>query len=175
MTGTIVVATDGSDTGNRAVDFAASLSEKFGQSLCVVHVLMLGRPTTEFAKMAEIEGLVAPVATDRGVEQMGDPATLLGLFPSAGDEIATPRMVTVLGEHIAEAAKKRAEDAGARDVTTRVCMGDVADKILDVAEAEKAETIVLGRRGLGRVREVLLGSVSQKVLHHTDCTMVIVP
>jgi nucleotide-binding universal stress UspA family protein len=43
-----------------------------------------------------------------------------------------------------------------------------------VAEAENAEMIVLGRRGLGRVREVLLGSVSQKVLHQADCTVIIV-
>ncbi len=48
-------------------------------------------------------------------------------------------------------------------------------RILDVAEAEKADLLVMGRRGLGRVREVLLGSVSQKVLHHADCKVVIVP
>ena len=59
-------------------------------------------------------------------------------------------------------------------MTAQVCAGDTAEEILDVAEAEKADVLVLGRRGLGRVREVLLGSVSQKVLHHADCTVVIV-
>ena len=43
-----------------------------------------------------------------------------------------------------------------------------------MAEAEGAGMIVLGRRGLGRLREVLVGSVTQKVLHATDRTVVIV-
>jgi len=175
MADKIVVATDGSDTGRRAVDFAATLSKTLGQPLCIVHVLMHGRPTKEFAKMAEVEGLAKPVTKSRGTDRMSDPAALGGLFPGAEDDIETTRMITALGEHIADSAKKRAAEGGARDVTTRICVGDVADEILDMAEAEKANILVLGRRGLGRVREVLLGSVSQKVLHHADCKVVIVP
>lgn len=172
MADTIVVATDGSDTGRRAVDFAATMSKELGQALCIVHVLMLGRPTEEFAKMAEVEGLAKPAKKSGGSGRM---AALSGLFPSAEDEIGTARMITALGEHVAASAKERAEEVGAHNVTTRICAGDIADEILDVAEAEKADVIVLGRRGLGRVREVLLGSVSQKVLHHADCKVVIVP
>jgi len=172
MADTIVVATDGSDTGRRAVDFAATISKELGQALCIVHVLMLGRPTEEFAKMAEVEGLAKPAKKSSGTGRM---AALSDLFPSAEDEIGTARMITALGEHVAASAKERAEEVGAHNVTTRICAGDIADEILDVAEAEKADVIVLGRRGLGRVREVLLGSVSQKVLHHADCKVVIVP
>jgi nucleotide-binding universal stress UspA family protein len=175
MADTIVVATDGSDTGHRAVDFAATLSKELGQALCVVHVLMHGRPTEEFAKMAEVEGLVKPARKGGGIGETADPATLDGLFPSAEDEVGAARMIMALGEHIAESAKKRAEQAGARDVTKRICAGDIADEILDVAETETADILVMGRRGLGRVREVLLGSVSQKVLHHATCKVVIVP
>ena len=47
MTGKIIVATDGSNIGSRAVDFAAALSEKFGENLCVLHVLMHARPRKE--------------------------------------------------------------------------------------------------------------------------------
>jgi nucleotide-binding universal stress UspA family protein len=170
----IVVATDGSDTGRRAVDFAATLSKKLGQPLCIVHVLMHGRPIGEFDKMADVEGLNKPVRKSGGSGRMADPAALGGLFPSAEDELETARMITALGEHVADSAKNQAEEADALDVTTRLCVGDIADEILDVAEAEKADILVLGRRGLGRVREVLLGSVSQKVLHHADCKVVIV-
>ena len=175
MADTIVVATDGSDTGRRAVDFAATLSKELGQALCIVHVLMHGRPSEEFERMAEVKGLAKPARTSGGTGQTADPAALGGLFPSAEDEVETARMITALGEHVAASAKERAEEVGARDVTTRICAGDIADEILEVAEGEKADVIVLGRRGLGRVREVLLGSVSQKVLHHADCKVVIVP
>ncbi|SHL51666.1 Nucleotide-binding universal stress protein, UspA family [Roseovarius marisflavi] len=171
MTGKIIVATDGSATGNRAVDFAAALSEKFGKDLCVVHVLMYGRPSKEVAKMAESEGIVLPVAPDDATRQ----SAFSMRFPSAADEVSMAKAISALGDRIAEHAKQRAQDAGARNVTIQMCAGDIADEILDVAEAEKADVLVLGRRGLGRVREVLLGSVSQKVLHNADCTVVIVP
>ena len=56
-----------------------------------------------------------------------------------------------------------------------ICAGDIADEILDVAEEEKAEIIVLGRRGLGRVREVLLGSVSHDLVHKSGAIVMTVP
>ena len=170
MTGKIIVATDGSNIGSRAVDFAAALSEKFGEDLCVVHVLRHTRPRKEYARIAEVEGLVVLPAPDEATTKSAFPLH----FASAAEEIATAKAVMALGERITAHAKKRAENAGARNVTTHICAGDIADEILDVAEAEKAGILVLGRRGLGRVRETLLGSVSQKVLHHADCTVVIV-
>ena len=76
-------------------------------------------------------------------------------------------MVTEIGEQITAHAKQRAQNAGARNVTTHICAGDIADEILDMAEVEKAGILVPDHRGLGRARETLFGSVSQKVLHHS--------
>jgi len=174
MGGKIVVAADGSESGNRAVDLAAELSAKLERDLCIVHVMLYGRPTAEFKHFAETEGLVESVADSASVRGGSRSASLHGLFASAADEVHTAKLTIALGEHVAATAKTRAEDAGGRNVTARTCVGDCADEILDVAEAEKAEMIVMGRRGLGRVREALLGSVSQKVLHHAPCAVVIV-
>lgn len=174
MSGIIVVAVDGSEASNRAVDLAAEFSAKLDRDLCIVHVLLHGRSIAEFKHFAETEGLVDVVAERAGVQAGSGLASLHGLFASAADEAQTARLIVALGEHIAATAKSRAENAGARNVTARTCVGDCADEILDVAEAEAASMIVMGRRGLGRVRETLLGSVSQKVLHHAPCTVVIV-
>ena len=174
MSGKIVVAADGSEASNRAVDLAAELSAKLGRDLCIVHVMLHGRPTAEFRHFAETEGLVEAAADRAGVQGGSSLASLSGLFASAADEIQTAKLTVALGEEVAATAKTRAEDAGARKVTTRICAGDCADEILDVAEAEEAFMIVMGRHGLGRMREALLGSVSQKVLHHAPCTVVIV-
>lgn len=173
MSGKIVVAVDGSEASNRAVDLAAELSGKLERDLSIVHVMLHGRPTAEFKHFAETEGLVEAVADRAGVQGGASFASLRGLFASAADEIQTAKLTVALAEHVAATAKTRAEDAGARNVTARTCVGDCADEILDVAEAEEAFMIVMGRRGLGRVREALLGSVSQKVLHHAPCAVVI--
>ena len=45
--------------------------------------------------------------------------------------------------------------------------------IVEVANKEKVNTIVMGTRGLGAVSRTLLGSVSDYVLHHAHCTVVI--
>jgi nucleotide-binding universal stress UspA family protein len=52
--------------------------------------------------------------------------------------------------------------------------GDAATRILDEAEQEHADLIVLGTRGLGTGRRWLMGSVSTKVLHHAPCNVLVV-
>ena len=52
---------------------------------------------------------------------------------------------------------------------------DVAEDILQEAEEGKFDTIVMGRRGLGMARSVLLGSVTQKVVQTAkNCAVTIV-
>ena len=58
-------------------------------------------------------------------------------------------------------------------VETQVAEGQPADEL--VGEAEDADLLVVGSRGLGGFRSLLLGSVSQQVAHHAPCPVVIVP
>ena len=52
--------------------------------------------------------------------------------------------------------------------------GHSVDRIVETAERIKADLIVLGSRGLGGFARVLLGSVSDGVLHHAHCPVLIV-
>ena len=54
-------------------------------------------------------------------------------------------------------------------VRTVLREGDPAAAIRDLAREEKPDIIVMGRRGLGDLAGLLLGSVSQKVLHLAEC------
>ena len=53
-------------------------------------------------------------------------------------------------------------------------IGDPADEILATARSFDAELIVLGARSLGTVKRLVLGSVSTKVMHESDCDVLIV-
>jgi nucleotide-binding universal stress UspA family protein len=53
-------------------------------------------------------------------------------------------------------------------------VGDPADEILKAAKQFEAELIVIGARSLGPVKRLVLGSVSTKVMHESDCDVLIV-
>ena len=60
---------------------------------------------------------------------------------------------------------KRIEDGGGRVAQTHTRRGPAADEILDLAEELGAGLIVVGSRGLGPVKHLILGSVSEGVVH----------
>jgi nucleotide-binding universal stress UspA family protein len=73
------------------------------------------------------------------------------------------------GAHLArEAGMTAAARTCAQETTT-------AEAILSEAEAAGAKAIVIGSRGLTGLKSVLLGSVSQAVIHHADLPVVVVP
>ena len=57
--------------------------------------------------------------------------------------------------------------------SVRALEGDPSHRILDVAKHVLADVIVMGARGQSSVEEILLGSVSQKVLQHAHIQVLI--
>jgi len=66
-------------------------------------------------------------------------------------------------------------EKGELKVDKRVKFGVTSDSIVEVAESENYDIIVLGSRGLGTVKWFLLGSVSEDVIHKAKCSVLIVP
>jgi nucleotide-binding universal stress UspA family protein len=77
-------------------------------------------------------------------------------------------------------AEQVADDASATaktlqpsaEIEALAVQGQPADVLL--AQADDAELIIVGRRGLGGFKSLLLGSVSQQVVQHATCPVVVV-
>src|SRR5512146_699654 len=76
-------------------------------------------------------------------------------------------------DRLSEVLEAAAEDAAGVEIESVVREGQPAEVLVE--EAEDAELLVVGSRGLGGFRGLLLGSVGQQCAHHARCPVVIVP
>ena len=139
----ILVATDGSDGGNRALDAAVELAGATGAALNIVTI------------GGNVTGADLRKLADRG-----------------GD---LSKSLQTQADKVLKQAAVRATRLGHRPAALRCEWGDPAEAILDLARRHKADAIVLGRRGRGRLSRLLMGSVSQKVASLAPCAVVVVP
>jgi nucleotide-binding universal stress UspA family protein len=86
---------------------------------------------------------------------------------------------TIISKYLEEAQDilNKSRDIGKKNgvrIKTELRKGDAASNILDYSKKEDYDTIIMGRRGAGKLKQLVLGSTSTKVLNHSDCTVVIV-
>lgn len=143
---TILAATDGSQSADKAIDYAANLAKVFGAALVLVHA----------------EG---------GVGLPGDAMSRM----TSAQHVWLTELLNSLSAEILTRAQERARAAGASAIILESRSGDVAQTILDVAQEKDADLIVVGKRGQGRVAGLLLGSVSQKLVSLAQRPVTVVP
>ena len=80
-----------------------------------------------------------------------------------------------LVRRILDDATARADRLGVVAVKTLRLSGDPANTTLKIAREAGADLIVVGRRGLGGLSRLLLGSVSDKIVGHAHCAVTVVP
>ena len=140
----IVVGTDGSDTATQAVRQAADLAGAIGARL-------------------ELVSAYAPVPQQRLSEERRQAPEDLQWAINPREDVD----VTL------EAAAAIAREANV-EVTLYPRQGDPADAILDVAEEQEADLIIVGNKGMTGAKRFLLGSVPNKVSHHAPCSVLII-
>lgn len=90
------------------------------------------------------------------------------------DAPITPERIAEAGNDVIDAAKAQAKEADVTLASETKGRGDPTEDILEIAKLNDADLIVMGRRGLGSVASVFLGSVSQKVSHGATCSVLTV-
>jgi nucleotide-binding universal stress UspA family protein len=167
----VLVAVDGSEHANRALDLACALASRFGADLIALHVVP-DKPLSEAERrMAAVE-FQTEVARDFDLTRLADARGDVRLMGQRLTEQAAEtgrRFRVALGERLMDDAKARAREQAVASVRAVVREGDPATAILNVANEEQADLIVMGRRGLGDLAGLLLGSVSHKVAHLAEC------
>ncbi len=100
-------------------------------------------------------------------------------YPSMSDLLGFKEYSTIATHRIANGQKVldealKAFNGTGIEVETELMEGPTAEAILRVAEARKADLVILGARGLSPITGLLLGSVSQKILQHAPCPVLVV-
>ena len=144
----IIAAVDGSPSSLKAVAMAADLATKYGAELVLLTVAqeLSGAERAALEAYARQEEIDVPVG-----------------------ELATEQAQNVL-----VGARLHAEGKGASRISTKASSGDPAEEIIGAARQERADLIVVGTRGYGRLAGMLLGSVAQKVVVHASCPVLVV-
>ena len=134
----IVLAFDGSEYSNRALQYAKTFAERFEATLWIVHIFthtsdLLGYE--DFEKYYSKRKARGQAFLDEALQKLADTSV---------------------------------------DVRGKLQEGPEADSILKIAKSCQADLIVMGTRGFGTLKGLLVGSVSRKVIHHSSCPVVVV-
>ena len=167
----IMVAFDGSDHAMKAVELACTLAQKFDAGVKFVHVLQHGySPKRLF-------GAVEEGKLDADTRQALDDARGADSL-AMGSILVLPTIPEAVMKKVGEAILARATETAARygiaKVETELLDGDPTNLILETAERDRTQAIIMGMRGLGEVAGILMGSVSYKVNHVAPCTCITV-
>lgn len=142
--GRVLVAIDGSEHSMRAVEVASTLAKGFDARLEILHVV----PVNQLI-----------------------PIGMSGIDAHEYDRLEDS--LRHAGAQIVDEARRMAADRGLVAVTT-IKVGSAATRITEHAAETDADVVCVGRRGLGSVAGLLLGSVSHSISHGAEQTVITV-
>ncbi len=157
---TILVPVDFSPYSTAALHYAAGIADRFSSSLVVLHVI---------AKEAETATIQRRVTPRR--------------LPLLGAEVPPLEVASDMTETVAIDLREQGKTAlqhflppqlTTRPLEPRVVVGRPVEQILDVAQRDKVDLIVLGTHGRTGLAHAMLGSVAERVVRLAPCPVLTV-
>lgn len=146
----VLVAVDGSENSNRALDFALDLAEKYNANVMVLNV-------SESPAVG-----VVPLEPTEHVAYAGGAVDFYKDFQRFHEDI------------LRKAVHRAREFKPNVTVSSKLREGNAASEIVSEAKEGGFDIIVVGHKGLGRVKELFLGNISERVAHLAPCPVIIV-
>lgn len=150
----ILVPLDGSEHSLKALKAAVQIAKKFDGKITLIHVysaatvpLIMPEPTT---------------LTPTGIPLMtqAEASKIVDAVRRSGNDILADGEEKVKAEGI--------------PVEKMLVEGHVVNEIVRAAKEGNYDLIVIGARGISKMRELLLGSVTDGVIHHVSCPILVV-
>ena len=168
----ILAPVDGGEPATNALRLAARMAARLDARLEILYVPPAEAPPQQLREMAERLGFLSEVRDDLdAIEAVPVVASVAAAVPA----LKYPDGFHARwGERVLEWARTVAHGEGAQRVEGKLAEGDPAKSVCEHARSRKAELIVMGSRGRGKLASLLLGSVSRKVLEESECPCMIV-
>lgn len=145
----ILVPLDGSEHSKKALDYALDIAEKYSAR---IKLLTVAQPIVVTESMFSTQPMMPPESTVMYV-----------------NEIETAH------KKILQNAYKKAKEAKPEiKISKQLENGRPADRIIEIANTQNFDLIVMGSRGIGGIKEFFLGSVSDRVADRAHCPVLLV-
>lgn len=150
----ILVPLDGSDHSLKALEAAAQIAERFSGRITLMHVYSVS-----------IQPVMMPEPSSSG---------------SLGMPILTGTEVTKIIEAAQKVGNRILDDGEQRiksdkfEVKKILLEGHAVQEIMRIATEGNYDLVVIGARGVSHMREILLGSVTDGVIHHVRCPVLVI-
>ncbi len=148
----ILVPLDGSEHSLKALDEASEIAKISSGKLTLIHVY-------------SGEAIRASGPYARGYT---GPPVFVGAEASRLIEAAQK-----FGNRILQDAEQRIGATGVQ-VEKKLVKGHTAQEIVRLADAGDFDLIVMGARGVSHIKEMFLGSVTDAVIHHAHCAVLVI-
>jgi len=153
----ILVPLDGSEYSMRALTIAGHIAKKFKARVTLIHIYsvvpivqlpIMHEPTTQAAS------IIGPVVSPATLTEMAEAPKKIGerILLEATEELKSRKIV----------------------VETFLIEGNVVQEITRVAKEGNFDLVVMGIRGLSKIQELIMGSVSDGVIKQVQCPVLIV-
>ena len=145
----ILVPLDGSEHSKMALETAINVAKKFGGKITLINVY-----STSFISSLSMYNEESEVVTAQEISRVAEAIreTRAGIL----------------------AQGKKTVEAEDLPVTTLLKEGHVVQEIVKTAREGRFDLLVVGAKGVSKIKEMVLGSVTEKVVRNAPCTIMVV-